>query len=156
MSQSIDKLASNLNEDKFIYTDLEFKDLEPFQLELLKKKGVYPYSYMDSFQRFEETRLPDKKEFFNDLNNSAISDSEYQHASEVWDAFKINNLGEYHDLYLKTDVLLLVDVFENFRDESLKNYGLDPAHYFTSPGLSWDAALKKTKIKLGLITDVFI
>jgi len=97
MSSSLDRLASNLPKDRFIYTDLEFKDLQPFQLELLKKKGVYPYSYMDSFNRFEETRLPDKKEFFTDLNNTAISDSEYQHAQKVWDAFKIKNLGEYHD-----------------------------------------------------------
>ena len=154
MSSSLDRLVSNLPKDKFIYTDLEFKNLEPFQLELLKKKGVYPYSYMDSFSKFEETELPNKKEFFNDLNNTAISDSEYQHARKVWDSFKIKNLGEYHDLYLKTDVLLLVDVFENFRDKCLNIFGLDPCHYFTSPGLSWDAALKKTKVKLDLITDI--
>ena len=154
MSSSLDRLVSNLPKDKFIYTDLEFKDLEHFQLELLKKKGVYPYSYMDSFNKFEETELPNKKGFFNDLNNTAISDSEYQHAREVWDTFKIKNLGEYHDLYLKTDVLLLVDVFENFRDKCLNIFGLDPCHYFTSPGLSWDAALKKTKVKLDLITDI--
>ena len=154
MSSSLDRLVSNLPKDKFIYSDLEFKNLEPFQLELLKKKGVYPYSYMDSFSKFEETELPNKKEFFNDLNNTAISDSEYQHARKVWDSFKIKNLGEYHDLYLKTDVLLLVDVFENFRDKCLNIFGLDPCHYFTSPGLSWDAALKKTKVKLDLITDI--
>ena len=154
MSSSLHRLVSNLPKDKFIYTDLEFKNLEPFQLELLKKKGVYPYSYMDSFSKFEETELPNKKEFFNDLNNTAISDSEYQHARKVWDSFKIKNLGEYHDLYLKTDVLLLVDVFENFRDKCLNIFGLDPCHYFTSPGLSWDAALKKTKVKLDLITDI--
>ena len=154
MSSSLDRLVSNLPKDKFIYIDLEFKNLEPFQLELLNKKGVYPYSYMDSFSKFEETELPNKKEFFNDLNNTAISDSEYQHARKVWDSFKIKNLGEYHDLYLKTDVLLLVDVFENFRDKCLNIFGLDPCHYFTSPGLSWDAALKKTKVKLDLITDI--
>ena len=154
MSSSLDRLVSNLPKDKFINTDLEFKDLEPFQLELLKKKGVYPYSYMDSFNKFEETELPNKKGFFNDLNNTAISDSEYQHAREVWDAFKIKNLGEYHDLYLKTDVLLLADIFENFRETCLKYYGLDPAHYLTSPGLAWDAMLKMTKIELDLITDI--
>ena len=154
MSSSLDRLVSNLTKDKFIYTDLEFKDLEHFQLELLKKKGVYPYKYMDSFSKFEETELPNKKEFFNELNNTAISDYEYQHARKVWDSFKIKNLGEYHDLYLKTDVLLLADVFQNFRNKCLKDYGLDPAHYFTSPGVSWDAALKKTKVKLDLITDI--
>ena len=97
---------------------------------------------MDSFNRFDETELPSIKKFRNELNNTEISDSEYQHAREVWDAFKIKNLGEYHDLYLKTDVLLLSDIFENFRDTCLKYYGLDPAHYLTSPGLAWDAIEK--------------
>ena len=154
MSSSLDRLSNNLTKDKFIYTDLEFKDLTPFQLELLKKKGVYPYSYMDSFKRFDETELPPIKKFRNELNNTEISDSEYQHAREVWDAFKIKNLGEYHDLYLKTDVLLLSDIFENFRETCLKYYGLDPCHYLTSPGLAWDAMLKMTKIELDLITDI--
>ena len=154
MSSSLDKLSNNLTKDKFIYTDLEFKVYTPTELELLKKKGVYPYSYMDSFNRFDETELPPIKKFRNELNNTEISDSEYQHAREVWDAFKIKNLGEYHDLYLKTDVLLLSDIFENFRDTCLKYYGLDPAHYLTSPGLAWDAMLKMTKIELDLITDI--
>ena len=114
MSSSLDKLSNNPTKDKFIYTDLEFKDQTPTELELLKKKGVYPYSYMDSFNRFDETELPPIKKFRNELNNTEISDSEYQHAREVWNAFKIKNLGEYHDLYLKTDVLLLSDIFENF------------------------------------------
>ena len=154
MSQSLDSLSNNLTKDSFIYTDLEFKDLEPYQLKLLKKKGVYPYSYMDSFSKFEETELPSIDKFFNDLNNTAISESDYQHVNEVWESFKIKNLGEYHDLYLKTDVLLLADVFENFRESCLKYYGLDPAHYLTSPGLAWDAALKKSKVELDLITDI--
>ena len=154
MSSSLDKLSNNLTKDKFIYTDLEFKVYTPTELELLKKKGVYPYSYMNSFNRFDETELPPIKKFRNELNNTEISDSEYQHAREVWDAFKIKNLGEYHDLYLKTDVLLLSDIFENFRDTCLKYYGLDPAHYLTSPGLAWDAMLKMTKIELDLITDI--
>jgi len=109
---------------------------------------------MDSFNRFEETELPKKKEFFNDLNKTAVSDSEYQHAREVWNSFKIKNLGEYHDLYLKTDVLLLADVFENVRNTCPKHYGLDPCHYFTSTGLAWDAMLKMTKVKLDLISDI--
>ena len=154
MSSSLDRLSNNLTKDKFIYTDLEFKDQTPTELELLKKKGVYPYSYMDSFNRFDETELPPIKKFRNELNNTEISDSEYQHAREVWDAFKIKNLGEYHDLYLKTDVLLLTDIFENFPETCLKYYGLDPCHYLTSPGLAWDAMLKMTKIELDLITDI--
>ena len=154
MSSSLDQLVSNLPKDSFNYTDLEFKEFETYQLELLKKKGVYPYSYMDSFDRFEETELPSIDQFYNDLNNTAISESDYQHAREVFKSFKIKNLGEYHDLYLKTDVLLLADVFENFRENCLKYYRLDPAHYYTSPGLAWDAMLKMTKIELELITDI--
>ena len=133
MSQSLEKLANNL--DKFTYTDLEGSK-DPKLLPLLKKKGVYPYDYMDSFKRFEETELPPIKEFNSILNKTSISQSDYQHANEVWNSFKIKNLGEYHDLYLKTDVLLLSDVFENFRETCLKHYSLDPAHYFTSPGLA--------------------
>ena len=154
MSSSLDQLVSNLPKDSFNYTDLEFKEFETYQLELLKKKGVYPYSYMDSFDRFEETELPSIDQFYNDLNNTAISESDYQHAQEVFKSLKIKNLGEYHDLYLKTDVLQLTDVFENFRDECFKYFGLDPAHYFTSPGLAWDAALKKSKVELELISDI--
>ena len=154
MSSSLDQLVSNLPKDSFNYTDLEFKEFETYQIELLKKKGVYPYSYMDSFDRFEETELPSIDQFYNDLNNTAISESDYQHAQEVFKSLKIKNLGEYHDLYLKTDVLQLTDVFENFRDECFKYFGLDPAHYFTSPGLAWDAALKKSKVELELISDI--
>jgi len=141
MSSSLDRLSSNLPKEKFIYTDEE----NPHPL--LKKKGVYPYDYMDSFNKFSETELPARKDFYSVLNKTDISESEYQHAQEVWNTFEIKNLGEYHDLYLKTDALLLADVFENFRETCLKYYGLDPCHYFTSPGLAWDAMLKMTKIE---------
>jgi len=82
----------------------------------MKKKGVYPYDYMDSFSRFNENQLPKREDFYSILNDSDISEDGYKHALEVSDAFKIRNLSEYHDLYLKTDVLVLADVFENFRD----------------------------------------
>jgi len=108
MSSSLDKLSSNLSKDKSIYTD----EVNPHPL--LKKKGIYPYSYIDCFSKFEEAELPARECFYNKLNNIDISELEYQHAREVWNTFKIKNLGEYQDLYLKTDVLLLADVFENF------------------------------------------
>ena len=149
MSQSLDKLSSNLPKDKFIYTESETDG----DLELMKKKGVYPYDYMDSFSRFNENQLPKREEFYSILNDTDISD-DYKHAQEVWDAFKIRNLREYRDLYLKTDVLPLADVFENFRETCLHHYRLDPSHYMTSPGLSWDAMLKMTEIKLDLISDI--
>ena len=78
----------------------------------------------------------------------------YVHAIKVWKTFKLKNMGECHDLYLKSDVLFLADVFENFRNTCIQYYKLDPCHYFTSPGLSWDAMLKMTDIKVELITDV--
>ena len=121
--------------------------------ELLYKKGIYPYEYVDSFEKFAETSLPSKEEFYSSLNDQHISEEEYTHAKEVWKTFDCKTLGDYHDLYVKTDVALLADVFENFRKLCLKQYGLDPAHYFTSPGLSWDALLKMTGVNLELLTD---
>ena len=118
------------------------------------RKGVYPYDYMDSFKKFEDTVLPTKDQFYSLLNDEHISDEDYQHAKNVWKMFSMKNMGEYHDLYLQSDILLLADVFENFRKTCLEYYKLDPCHYFTSPGLSWDAMLKMTDIKLELMTDI--
>ena len=122
--------------------------------DLLYKKGIYPYEYMDSFEKFNETSLPKKEDFYSKLNDENITEDEYAHAKTVWETFKCKTLGDYHDLYVKTDVALLADVFENFRKLCLQQYGLDPAHYFTSPGLSWDALLKKTGVELELFTEV--
>ena len=109
---------------------------------------------MDSIERFEETKLPSKEAFYSKLNNKNISDADYEHAKKVWDTFEIKNLGEYTDLYNKLDLLLLAGVFENFREICIGIYKLDPAHYYTAPGLSWDACLKMTGIELELLTDV--
>ena len=122
--------------------------------DLLYKKGIYPYEYMDSWERFKETSLPKKESFYSKLNDEHITEDEYAHAKTVWETFECKTLGDYHDLYVKTDVALLADVFENFRKLCLGQYGLDPAHYFTSPGLSWDALLKKTGVELELFTDL--
>ena len=150
MSCSLEKLTNNLPSDKFTYTDIEFGE----GASLLKKKGVYPYDYMDSFDKFKRKKLPCKADFYSLLTDEDISDDDYNHAKDVWNTFGIKNMGEYHDLYLKSDILLLADVFENFREASQANYGLDPTHYLTSPGLAWDAMLKMTKINLDLITDI--
>ena len=96
-------------------------------------------------ERFSETQLPPKSEFYPRLNEEDISDADYQHALNVWNTFQCQNIRDYNDLYLKSDVLLLADVFESFRKTCLRHYNLDPAHYFTSPGLAWDARLKTTK-----------
>ena len=157
MSQSLDRLSSNLSEDMFIHTKNGFghgEGLEEDKYKLIKKKGVYPYDYTDSFSRFNETSLPRGKSCYSILNDTDISEEEYGHAKDVCSAFNIRNLGEYHDLYLKTDVLLLSDVFENFRKTCLQYYRLDPCHYYSAPGLSWDALLRMTRINLDLISDI--
>ena len=151
MSSNLDKLVSNLPNDAFKYTSEEIKNDKKLKL---MKKGVYRYDYMDSLNRFSEKKLPNKDDFYSILNDEHISDTQYAHAIKVWNTFKLKNMGEYHDLYLKSDVLLLADVFENFRKTCMQYYKLDPWHYFTSLGLSWDAMLKMTDIKLELITDV--
>ena len=122
--------------------------------QLLLKKGVYPYEYMDSFERFDETQLPEKEKFYSSLNDEGITDEEYERAKQVWETFGCRNLGDYHNLYVATDTLLLADVFENFRKVCQEKYGLDPAHYYSAPGLSWDALLKKTGVELELLTDL--
>ena len=108
---------------------------------------------MNSFKRFSEDELPDKNKFFSSLKDSGVNEKEYEKAANVWKVFK-KKFNEYHDLYLETDVLLLVDVFEKIVETSLNYYSLDPSYYFSSPGLSWDAMLKMTGIKLELISDV--
>ena len=118
------------------------------------RKGVYPYEHMDKIEKFEETKLPDMKDFDSKLNDSHISVEDYEHAKKIWKEFDMKTLGEFHDIYLKSDVLLLADVFEAFRRVCLENYGLDPAWYFTSSGLAWDAFSKSTRVKLELLTEI--
>ena len=151
MASSLERMAANLPTDTFKYTSQVFQDEK---LALMKQKGVYPYDYMDSFQKFGDQQLPPKEEFYSILTDESISDEQYQHAQKVWNTFNMRTMGEYHDLYLKSDILLLADVFENFRKTCHQYYKLDPCHYFTSPSLSWDALLKMTGIKLELMTDV--
>ena len=138
MASSLDKLASNLS-------DNQCKNLQWFyqeEFKLMRRKGVYPYEYMDSWERFEETKLPPKKAFYSKLYMEDISNKDYEHAQQVWNIMDKKTLGSYHDVYLKTDVLLLADIFENFRDMCLEHFQLDPAHFYTVPGLAWIAALK--------------
>ena len=120
---------------------------------LLLRKGVYPYEYTDSWQKFDETTLALKEIFHSNLNLEDISNEDYTHAQKVWHVFEIKKLGKYHDLYVKSDTLLLADVFENFRNKCLEIYELDPIYFVSAPGLAWQACLKKTGVKLELITD---
>ena len=108
---------------------------------------------MDIWERFSETSLPSKEDFYSNLNMEDISDVDYRHANNVIKRFKLENLGNYHDLYVQSDTLILADVFNNFRDMSIKEYELDSAHFLSLPGLAWQACLKKTNIELELLTD---
>ena len=120
---------------------------------LLLRKGVYPYEYMNSWERFNETSLPSKTEFYSNLNMEDIDEIDYRHGNNVFKSFKLENLGDYYDLHVKSDTLLLADVFENVRDMCIKEYELDPTHFVSLPGLAWQACLKKTNIELELLTD---
>ena len=155
LNSSLSSLVENMGKTIDVFPHLK-KILRPNQEqgELLIRKGVYPYSYMTSFDKFNEEQLPDKKWFYNDLNETDISDEDYAHAQNVWTKLKIKNMGQYHDMYLRTDVLLLADVFEAFRDLSMQTYGLDPAYYISLPSYSWDCMLKFTGIELELLTDI--
>ena len=120
---------------------------------LLMRKDVYPYENMDTWGRFTEPKLPHQEAFYSKLPDAHISDEDCDHAQKVWATFGCKTLGDYSDLYCCTNVLLLADVFETFRKTCLRQYGLHPAHYYTSPGLSWDALLKKTGVELELLRD---
>ena len=156
MGTSLQKLAGNLSYEgngKFHHMCHYIRSF-PDQQELLLRKGVYPYDCVDGSDKLEETSLPPKESFYSLLSDQSISDKEYEHAQKEWQIFRCEKLGDYHDVYLKSDVLQLADVFENFRSVCLENYSLDPAHYYTAPGLSWDAMLLYTKVELELIIDV--
>ena len=118
----------------------------------LLKKGVYPYEYMDSWERFIETTLPNRKAFYSKLYLEDITDDDNRHAQKE---FKLKNLGEYHDLYVQSDTLLLAlaDVFEIFRNKSIKIYEFDSAHFLSVTGLAWQACLRKTGVKLEFLTN---
>ena len=151
MSTTLDSLTKNLvRSGKKLFG---FEDYSELQYDLLARKVVYPYEYVNSWDRFNETQLLPIDVFYSSLNMSSISEEDYQHAQRVWKEFGIHNLGDYHDLYLRTDVVLLANVYEAFRDTCLKHYKLDPAHFYTSPGLAWKACLKCTRIRLELLTD---
>ena len=130
-----------------------FCDNDLNKIVLLLRKGVYPYEYMDSWEKFNEKSLPSKEDFYSNLNMEDIDDIDYRHGNNVLERFKLKNLGECHDLYVQSDTLLLADVFENFRNTCRKVYEVDPALFLSLTGLAWQACLKKTSIELELLTD---
>ncbi|KYN16161.1 hypothetical protein ALC57_11593 [Trachymyrmex cornetzi] len=153
LSTSLEKLASYLDKDKLKIVRSEFTTLSDEEFELLTRKGVFPYEYVDCVDKLNERCLPPRESFYSSLTGDTVSESDYAHAVNVWQRYSIRTLGEYRDLYLKTDVLLLADIFENFRN-IVTSYGLDPAYYYTLPGFTWDAMLKHTGVKFELLTDI--
>ena len=127
-----------------------FQECDLNKFVLLLKKGVYPYEYMDSWERFNETSLPGKKDFYNELTLEDISDKDYLHAQKEFEEFR-TDIGDYHDLYVQTETLWLGDIFEKCRGTCIEIYGLDPSHFLSAPGLAWQACLKKNKCKFRII-----
>jgi len=149
---SLVKVLAKSGDKAFKHTLRHFPDQSKFSM--VCRKGVYMYEYMTGVEKFTETSLPPKEAFFSKLTGEEISDAEYAHAQSVWSIFGMRSIREYHDLYLTTDVLLLADVFENFRDLALANYGLDPCHFITTPGLTMCAALRYTGVQLELLRNI--
>ena len=148
--KSLDVLSKTLEDDEFKYL---VESCTTSHFDLIRRKGVYPYDYMDSVERFEETALPSQDASFNKLSGSSCSGADYAHATRVWDAFVCETIADYHDVYLQLDVMLLTVCFEKFRRTCLDFYNLDPLHYYTTPGLAWDAALRMSRVDLELIID---
>lgn len=138
LSASLDSLVENLKTDsenleynfRHFFSDFTNKD----EAHLLLQKNAFPYDYLDSEERFEETQLPPIEYFYSSIKNEGIHPEEYERAQYVYDRLKLRNLGEWADIYLKTDVLLLCSIFENFRDVTLREFQLDPAHFYSAPG----------------------
>ena len=162
MNSSLEKLVKNLSDNDFKYLTEEFGSKN---LELLKQKDAYPYEYMDSFKRFSEEKLPDKKCFYSSVKDGTtgdngkkldghINDEDYLTCKKIWNEFNMKNMGDYHDHYLKKDVLLLADVFKKFINTCLKFCKRYPSHYFSSPGLTWKCNVENDCVKLKNISDI--
>ena len=130
--------------------ELDQRSVEKY-LNLLKRKGYYMYEYMDSFDKFGETQLPPRERFFSSLNGEGGSEEDYEHAKNVWNTFSINNIKEYHNLYLLTDVLLLDDVLLAYRKMCLEYYGLDPWRFYTAPGTDVDGWIEDAWCRTGFV-----
>ena len=158
LGESLGKLVENLRESghDFPITNKIFESyqLNEYKKDLLFKKSVYPYEYVDDISKFNERCLPPKNQFYSKLNNSHITDEEYTHAINVWNEFEIQTFGEYHDFYVNLDTSLLSDVFQAFRKKIYQYYKLDACHFFSIPGLAWSAAMKYTDVRLELLTDI--
>ena len=157
MSASLETLVRNLKAgtsgaESFPILQQAFPASDDQQL--LLRKGVFPYEFLTDRSKFLERQLPPKEAFYSRLRQESVTDADYDYAQQIWNHFKMERFGEYHDLYLKTDVLLLADVMENFRKLCLKSYSIDPCYVFSTPGFTWQAGLRYTKVQLELLRDV--
>ena len=150
LQSSLSELAGNLTDDQMRHTARFFPGgLFP----LARRKGVFPYEYIRSLESYNVTELPPIGDFYSSLTDETVTVEEYEHAKRVWEAFECSTLGDYSDVYLKIDVILLADIFENFRSLCLRVYQIDPAWVYSAPGLAWNAMLKLTGVKMELLTD---
>lgn len=152
LASGLDKLASYL--DNYPILKNVNSELSEEQFSLLKRKGVFPYEYMNDWTKLHESQLPAKQDFYSSLEDKHISEVDYEHAQRVWTVFQCKNMTDYSNLYLKTDVLLLADVFEEFRNISIKTYGLDSAHAYSLPGYAWQCMLYITGQTFQLLTEL--
>ena len=141
-----------LSPEDFIIVSKRWNKEEDFKL--VTQKDIFPYEFMDSMDKMKSKGFPSKDSFYSTFYESHASDEDYHRAEKVWDHLNMKTMKDYHDLYLETDVLLLADVFENFRRTCIKCYELDPAHYVSAPGLSWDAFLKRSGKEIELVSDM--
>jgi hypothetical protein len=132
LSAGLDNFLQNMAKELFCHSRKHLGDND-----LLLAKGIFPYEWCDCFEKFNETELPSMDAFYNELDKEGVSDEQYDRAQAIWTTFNCRTFKDYHDLYLKTDVILLAVAFENFRNVSMSTNGLDPAHYLTTPSLTW-------------------
>ncbi|KAJ8950067.1 hypothetical protein NQ314_008073 [Rhamnusium bicolor] len=156
MGCSLEELASTLKDENFENLKREFPDIDDEKFQLLTRKGVFFYDYLDTIEKLDEIELPDIKYFYNKLKDENIEEADYAHAQIVWEKFGMKTLGDYSDLYMKTDIMLLTCIFETLRKTCHQTYGLDPSHYYTIPGYTWDCMLKYTGCKIETVQDVDI
>jgi hypothetical protein len=158
LGASLDNLTNNFKDNEsFKHTINHLKNKYPQlnkdDLNFIIRKGVFPYEYLDTFDKLNDTKLPNKRSFYSSIKGKHISHKDYDRAKRVYNLLNCKTLKDYLEAYLSIDVFLLTDIFEQFRQTTRKYYDLDPSHYYSSPGLSWDAMLKLTKVELELLTD---
>ena len=155
---SLESVGNSLQDSDFKYLKKYFMEKEfnynnyytPEDWKLCRSKGIFPYDYINSFDKFNETQLPTKDKFYSILNQSNITDQEYEPAQKMWNFYKCGNMGDYNDMHLKIDIYILADCFESFTSK----FKLNPCNYVSAPSLAWDVLLHKSKIELELLTDL--